>query len=75
MESHAGGVDFSFFGPALDSFRGCVRSADDMQFPGETDLLCRLECSGGILRLFQKTVEKTEKSKKMNGIFLKTVIR
>ena len=22
-ESHAGGVDFSFFGPALDSFRGC----------------------------------------------------
>ena len=23
----------------------------------------------------QKTVEKTEKSKKMNGIFLKTVIR
>ena len=23
MESHAGGVDFSFFGPALDSFRGC----------------------------------------------------
>jgi hypothetical protein len=27
------------------------------------------------LRLFQKTVEKTEKSKKMNGIFLQTVIR
>ena len=64
MESHAGGVDFSFFGPALDSFRG------------ETDLLCRLECSGRhFCGFFKKTVEKTEKSKKMNGIFLKTVIR
>ena len=72
MESHAGGVDFSFFGPALD----VVRSADDMQFPGETDLLCRLECSGRhFCGFFKKTVEKTEKSKKMNGIFLQTVIR
>ena len=53
-----------------------VRSADDMQFPGETDLLCRLECSGRhFCGFFKKTVEKTEKSKKMNGIFLKTVIR
>lgn len=76
MESHAGGVVFLFSARRLTVSADVVRSADDMQFPGETDLLCRLECSGRhFLRLFQKTVEKTEKSKKMNGIFLKTVIR
>lgn len=76
MESHAVGVIFLFSARRLTVSADVFRSADDMQFPGETDLLCRLECSGRhFCGFFKKTVEKTEKSKKMNGIFLKTVIR
>ena len=75
MESHAGGVDFLFSARRLTVSADVVRSADDMQFPGETDLLCRLECSGRHFCGFFKNCRKNGKSKKMNGIFLKTVIR
>ena len=65
MESHAGGVDFLFSARRLTVSADVVRSADDMQFPGETDLLCRLECSGRhFCGFFKKLSKKRKKVKK-----------